>query len=119
MLYKDTKEMVDSPDGHTNISEKDTTVLQGDTLASYLFILFLDNVLRTSLGLLKENCFTSHLEKRSRGYPTKTMRNTDYVDEQALLTNKLARAQSLHSLEYAVVLHIDPSQAVKRRNAPV
>ena len=31
---------------------------RGDTLAPYLFIICLDNVLRTSIGLMKENGFT-------------------------------------------------------------
>ena len=32
---------------------------------------------------------------RNRQYPTETMSDADYVDDQALLENKLAQAESL------------------------
>ena len=38
-------------------------VLQGDTLAPYLFIICLDNILRTSIDLMKENGFKQVKEK--------------------------------------------------------
>ena len=61
MLHKNTKVKVRSPDGDTDYLDIIAGVLQGDTLASYLFIICLDYVLRTSLDLMKENVFT--LEK--------------------------------------------------------
>ena len=47
-------------------------VLQGDTLALYLFIICLDNVLRTSIDKIRENGFEL-TKKRSRRYPAKTL----------------------------------------------
>ena len=54
MLYKNIK--VHSLDGDTDSFDIVTGVLQGDTLAPYLFIC-LDYVLRTSIDLMKENSF--------------------------------------------------------------
>ena len=70
MLYRNTKVKVRSLDGDINYFDIVTGVLQGDTLAPYLFILCLDNVLRTSIDKIKENGFKLTKE-RSRRYPAK------------------------------------------------
>ena len=76
-------------------------VLQGHTLASYLFIICLDYVLRTSIDKIKENSFKLTKE-RSRRYLTKTITDADYADYIVLLANALAQAEALlHSLEWA------------------
>ena len=49
MLYRNTKVKVRSPDGDTDYFDIVAGILQGDTLAPYLFIICLDNVLRTSI----------------------------------------------------------------------
>ena len=55
-------------------------VLQGDTLAPYLFIICLAHVLRTSIEKIKENgCKLT--KERSRRYPAKTFTDADYADE--------------------------------------
>ena len=64
-------------------------VLQGDTLAPYMFIICQDYVLQTSIDLKKENGFI--LKKaRSRWYPAETI--TDYADDIALLANTPTQA---------------------------
>ena len=57
MLYKNTKVRVCSPHGDTDFFNIVANVQQGDTLAPYLFIIYLDYVLRVSIDLLKENGF--------------------------------------------------------------
>ena len=83
----------------TDIFDIVAGVLQGDTLASYLFIIILDYVLRTSINLIKENGFI--LKKaRSGRYSAQTITDADYADDIALLPNTLTQAESLlHSLE--------------------
>ena len=49
MQYKNTKVKVRSPDRDTNYFDIVEGVLQGDTLAPYLFIICIDYVLRTSV----------------------------------------------------------------------
>ena len=78
-----------------------TGVLQGDTLVSYLFIICLDYLLRTSIYLMKENGFKLAKEK-SRRYPAHTITDMDYADDITLLANTPAQAETqLHSLERA------------------
>ena len=77
ILYRNTKVKVCSPDGDTDYFSIVAGVLQGDTLAPYLFIICLDYVLRGSVDKIKENSFKLTKE-RSRRYPTKTITDTDY-----------------------------------------
>ena len=76
-------------------------VLQGDTLAPYLFIICLDYVLRTSIDKIRQNGFEL-TKKRSRRYPAKTITDADYADDIAILANTPNQAETLlHSLERA------------------
>ena len=49
--------LVCSPDEDTEFFNFVTGVSQGDTLALYLFIICLDNILQMSVDLVKENGF--------------------------------------------------------------
>ena len=90
---------VRSPDGDTDYFDIVAGVLQGDTLAPYLFIICLDYVLRTSIDKIKENGFEL-TKKRSRRYLAKTIIDADYTDDIAILANAPAQAETLqHSLE--------------------
>ena len=51
-------------------------VLQGKTLAPYLFTISLDYVLKTLIDKIKENGFEL-TKKRSRRYPAKTITDGD------------------------------------------
>ena len=55
MLYKNIKGMVHPPDGDTGLFAIVTGVLEGDTVAPYLFIIFLDYIQRTSIEQRKAN----------------------------------------------------------------
>ena len=99
MLYGNTKVKVRSPVGGTEYFDFVAGVLQGDTLATYLFIICLDYVLRTSIDKIRENGFEL-TKKRSRRYPAKTITDTDYADDIAILANTPNPAETLlHSLE--------------------
>ena len=88
ILYRNTKVKVRSPDGDGDTEYFDIVagVLQGDTLAPYLFIICLDYVLRTSIDKIRENGFEL-TKKRSRRYPEKTITDADYADDIAILAN--------------------------------
>ena len=99
MLYKNTK--VRSPDGYTDYFDILAGVLQGDTLAPYLFIIWPDYRLRSSIDLLKENDFKLSKE-RSRRYSTQTITSADNADDIALLANIPAHLEFLlYNLERA------------------
>ena len=101
MLYRNTQSMVRSPDGDTDFFDILAGVLQGDTLAPYLFVICLDYVLRTSADAHKELGLT--LEKaKSRRYPEQKITDADYADDLALFSDSIADATSLlHYVEDA------------------
>ena len=99
ILYKNTKVKARSRDGNTEYFDIVAGVLQGDTLAPYLFIICLDYVLRTSIDKMKENS-VELTKKRSRRYPAKTITDGEYADDIAILANTHNQAKTLlHSLE--------------------
>ena len=110
MLYRNTKVKVRSLDGDTDYFDIVAGVLQGDTLAPYLFIICLYYVLRKSIDEMKENVFKLTKE-RSRGYPAQTIMDADYANDTALLANAPAQAETLlHSWEQAAAsigLHVN------------
>ena len=57
MRYKSTGVKVHPLDGDTDYFNIVASMLQGDTLAPYLFIICLDYLLRMSIDLMKENNF--------------------------------------------------------------
>ena len=76
-----------------------TGVSQGDTLAPYLFIFYLDSVLRTPKELIKNGFILK--ETRSRQYPVETMMDTDYADDLPLLSYTHVQPESLlYGLEW-------------------
>ena len=93
ILYKNMKVMVCSLDGDINYFDIVAGVLQGDTLLPCMFIIRLDDILWMQIDLIK----------KCRQYPTKTMTDTDYTDDQVRLAITLAQAESLpHSLKQTV-----------------
>lgn len=101
MLYNNSTAMVRSPDGDTDFFEITAGVLQGDTLAPYLFIICLDYVLRTSVDKLQEHGLTLNRQKSKR-HPAKIITDADYADDLALFADTTAKAELLlHSLEKA------------------
>ena len=77
------------------------TVMQGDTLAPYLFIICRDYILQTSIDIMKENVFS--LENRQEvGNTLHKLLDADYADDITLPAFKPTQAKSqLHSLEQA------------------
>ena len=104
ILCRNTKVKVRSPDGNTEYFD---IVLQGDTLAPYLFIICQYYALRTSIDKIKENDFVL-TKKRSRRYPAKTIIDADYADDIALLANAPDQAETLLERATACIgLHVN------------
>ena len=101
MLYINTKSMVRSPDGDTDFFEITSGVLQGDTLAPYLFVICLDYILRKALDSDKELGFTL-VEYKSRRHPAVKITDADYADDLAIISDYLSDSSALlHKLEEA------------------
>jgi len=64
--YTDTKAKVLSPDGETDVFYITAGVLQGDTLAPFLFIIVLDYALRKATDGREEELGLQTKQRRSR-----------------------------------------------------
>ena len=92
---------VRSPDRDAEYFDIVAGVLLGDNLASYIFFICLDYVLRTSIDKIRENGFQL-TKKRSRRYPVKTITDADYANDIAILAKTPNQAETLlRSLERA------------------
>ena len=101
VLYKNTKAIVRSPDGDTDVIDIVAGISQGDSLGSYLFILCQDYVLWTPIDKIKWNLLTLKTAIIKR-YLAETMTDADYADDLVHLANTPAQPECLlHILEQA------------------
>ena len=73
ILYRNTKSMVRSPDGDTDFFDILAGVLQGDTLAPFLFVICSDYVFRISVDKCNEYSQTLELAKSIRFHTKKSL----------------------------------------------
>ena len=98
MLYRNTRSMIISPDRDITFFEITTGVLQGDTLAPFLFIC-LNYILKTAIDNSTELGFTL-TQRRSRRYPALHITDIDYADDIVITTNTMKDANTLlHLIE--------------------
>ena len=103
IFYRNTKVKVRSPGGDTDYFVIGVGVVQGDTLAPYLFIICLDNVLRTSINKIKENGFE----------PTRKKQNVLHKSNYRRRLRRWQRFRQMHPPKpktYCIVWN-EPSQA--------
>ena len=113
ILYTDTSATILSPDGETSPFDICAGILQGDTLAPFLFIIVVDYVLRVSVDKINDNGLEIHPRKSSRN-PAVYLTDTDFADDIALISGSLSKAQnlllSLESAANSVGLHLNESK---------
>ena len=100
-MYTDTTSTILSTDGETASFPIKAGILQGDTLAPFLFIMVVDYVMRVSVDTISEKGFQLHPRRGSRK-PAEFLTDTDFADDIALIAQSLEHAQDLlQSLERA------------------
>ena len=93
-MYENTRAKVISPDGETEFFQIKAGVLQGDTLAPYLFAIVLDFVLRKTFEGREDLGFQLQ-RQRSRRVPAITVTDLDFADDLALLAEEMEQAQEV------------------------
>ena len=100
-LYTNTSSSVLTSEGETDPFNITAGILQGDTLAPFLFILVVDYILRVSVDTISEKGLEYQPRKSTR-HPALHVTDADFADDIALLAGSLANAQELlSSLESA------------------
>ena len=99
-MYRNTRAKVITPDGETDWFEILAGVLQGDTLAPFLFAIVIDYTMRQALEGKEEELGLIIERRRSRRCPPVVMTDTDFADDISLLSNEIIQAQeSLRRVE--------------------
>ena len=111
-MYDGTLAKVLTDDGLTEAFLILAGVMQGDTLAPYLFIIVIDYVMRKCL---KGKDFGITLQqRRSRRHPTVKLEDTDFADDLTLLSDSTVEAQEfllcIEEAANSVGLHLNESK---------
>ena len=93
-LYEGARAKVLSLDGDTEYFEILGGVLQGGTLAPYLFTIVIDYIMRMAIDGKEELGFILN-PKRSRRYPAEVITDLDYADYIALICHEIAQTKKL------------------------
>lgn len=93
--YMGTKAKVLSPDGETEVFDITAGVLQGDTLAPYIFVIAIDYAMRRATSGREEELGFTISRRRSRRVGPKVVTDLDFADDIALLSNITMQAQEL------------------------
>ena len=100
LLYTVTKAKVLLPDGETEFFNILAGVLQGDTLAPYIFTVMIDYAMRQATGNDPLELGFKLDRKRSRRHNLKVITDLDFADDIALVTEELEQAQDfLHHVQ--------------------
>ena len=112
--YTNTKAKVISPGGETKLFDILAGVLQGDTLAPYLFIITLDYCLRNAISGREEELGFTLKPRQSRRIGPKVVTDLDFADDIGLISNTTEQAQIiLNEVEKAALqvgLHMNASK---------
>ena len=95
LMYSDTRARVLTPDGETEFFNIVAGVLQGDTLAPFLFAIVLDYVMRQALNDRVEDLGFYLDRKRSRRHQPIIITDTDFADDIALISKEIEQAQEM------------------------
>ena len=93
--YKNTRARILTPDGPTDEFQIHSGVLQGDTLAPYLFVIVLDYALRQAINGREEELGFQLYRRQSRRIGPKIVTDLDFADDIALLSELVDQAQEL------------------------
>ena len=96
-IYENTKARVQTPDGETELFDILAGVLQGDTLAPFLFAIVLDYVMRRAINGHESELGFQIQRARSRRYTPTIITDLDFADDIALISSEIDQAQVILS----------------------
>ena len=94
-MYQDSTAKDLSPDGETKPFKILSGVLQGDTLAPYLFIIVLDYALRKAIDGREEELGFCLKKCQSRRVGPEVLTDLDFANDIALMSEQIHQAQNL------------------------
>ena len=95
LMYNVTRARVLTPDGNTDYFEILAAVLQGNTLAPFLIAIVLDYAMGQAIDGKEEKLTFKLDRRRSRQQNPTVITETDFADDNALITEDMNQAQEL------------------------
>ena len=95
LLYTGTKAKVVTPDGQTDIFDILAGVLQGNTLAPYLFVIVIDYCMNEAIGDDEAALGLTLVPAKSRRVKPVSIVDAEFADDIALLSNDIRQADEL------------------------
>ena len=95
LCYQNLTAKVISPDGDTDIFKIHAGVMQGDTLAPFLFVTVLDFALRRAINGKEEELGLTINKRQSRRLGAETICDLDFADDIVLMSDTVEQAQKL------------------------
>ena len=95
MCYHNLQAKVVSPDGDTEMFKILAGVMQGDTLAPFIFVTVLDYALSKAIIGKEEELGLTLRPRRSRRTPAESISDLDFADDIVLMSNTVVQAQQL------------------------
>ena len=95
LLYQGTKAKVITRDGETDFFEIEAGVLQGDTLAPYIFAIVLDYAMRRAIDGREEELGFKIDRRRIRRHHPVIITDTDFANDIAITTEEIHQAQEM------------------------
>ena len=100
LCYGNLNEKVVSPDGDTDLFSIQAGVMQGDTLAPFLFVIALDYALTQAIAGREEELGFTLSPRKSKRIPATSICDLDFADDIVLLCNQVEQAAKLaHTVE--------------------
>ena len=97
--YSNLKAKIKSPDGETDYFKIYAGVMQGDTLAPFLFIIVLDYAMKKAIDGRELGFTLNH--RRSNRHPAVSICDLDFAEDIFPLSNEIDQARKLiHSVQY-------------------
>ena len=95
LTYNNLRARIKTTEGNTDYFRMFAGVMQGDTLAPYLFVIVLDYAMRKAItGREKEFGLTLQHRQSSR-HPEQSICDLDFADDIVLLSNEIEQARKL------------------------
>ena len=95
IMYEDTTAKIITPGGETETFNILVGVLQGDTLAPYLFVIVIDCVMRTALLGREDKLGFQLMKRKGRIVPPITITDMDFADYIAFVSEGIKEAQEM------------------------
>ena len=105
-VYRNTRARVLTPDGPTDEFKIHSGVLQGDTLAPYIFVIMLDYALRQAIDGREDELGFQLVRRQSRQKGPVVVTDLDFADDIALLSELISQAQDLLNRVESSAAHI-------------